>query len=176
MAKLYFYYADLVDGVKIMGQEMADPLTLKGKPKEMLRPTEPWEMSNGHVTEGPFILKHNDTYYLTYSGTGADSANYAIGYATSKSPLGPFKKYEKNPIVKRHGELYGPGHHCVVEGPDGNLWMLYHQKRAPERSFKRYLALDPLWFDEKGILHGKVTKGTDEPAPVKKATKVSQNQ
>ncbi|MFN7139026.1 MAG: glycoside hydrolase family 43 protein, partial [Limisphaerales bacterium] len=165
--KLYFYYVNLAGGFKIMAQEMADPLTLKGEPREVIRPTEPWEKINGEVTEGPFILKRKGIYYLMYSGTGADSPNYAIGYATSKSPLGPFVKYEKNPIVQRNGDLLGPGHHSVIEGPDKKLWMVYHQKRGTEISFKRYIAIDSIWFDKDGVIHAKVTKGTDEPAPVR---------
>ncbi len=164
--KLYFYYVDLLDGFNILVQEMKDPLTLKGEAKEVIRPTEPWEKVSGEVTEGPFILKRNGIYYLMYSGTGADSPNYGLGYATSKSPLGPFVKYKGNPVVQRTDTIYGPGHHAVIEGPDKKLWMIYHQKRTTETSFKRYLALDPLWFDENGVIHAKVTKGTDEPAPV----------
>lgn len=163
--KLYLYYADISNGFRIMGQEMRDPLTLIGKPVEVLKPTEPWEMASGHVTEGPFMLKHNDTYYLMYSGSGADSPHYAIGYATSSSPLGPFTKYEKNPIAKQTETVIGPGHHCVVTGPTGDLWMLYHQKWDANINFNRFLALDKIWFDDTGVLHARVTNGTAEPAP-----------
>ena len=110
----------------------------------------------------------------TYSGTGADSSNYGIGYATSKSPIGPFEKYAGNPIAHRgkspgaNGpEIYGPGHHCVVTGPDGKLWMIYHQKFEERTSYSRFLALDPIWFDDAGKLHARVTRGTEERAPTK---------
>jgi beta-xylosidase len=159
------YYVDLVGGFKIMAQRMSDPLTKIGEPKQMIHPTEPWEMKSGRVTEGPFMLKHNGTYYLMFSGTGADSPNYGIGYATSKSPMGPFVKYAGNPIAHRSDKIFGPGHHCVVEGPDKKLWMLYHQKIRDDISWPRFLALDPIWFDAKGILHARVSKGVDEPAP-----------
>jgi beta-xylosidase len=162
---LYLYYAELAGGFKIIVQPMADPLHKKGEPAVIIRPTEEWEKRSGEVTEGPFMLKHKGIYYLTYSGTGADSPNYGIGYATSKSPTGPFAKYSGNPIAHRGGEMLGPGHHCVVEGPDGKIWLVYHQKWNAERNFHRFLALDPLWFDEDGILHAKVSRGTDEPAP-----------
>ena len=56
------------------------------------------------------MLKHKGTYYLMYSGTGADSPNYGIGYATSKSPTGPFVKYAGNPIAHRGGD-------CARAGP-----------------------------------------------------------
>lgn len=181
--KLYLYYVEISHGFKILGQRMSDPLTKEGEPVELIHPTEPWEMISGHVTEGPFMVKHDGTYYLMYSGTGADSPNYGIGYATSKSPLGPFKKSADNPIAHRseapagqassgtHSEkaqpVYGPGHHCVVTGPDGKLWIIYHQKYDDGTNYQRFLALDPLWFDDAGNLHARVTRGTDEPAPVK---------
>src|SRR5262249_44455071 len=144
--RLYLYYAEIANGFKIFAQRMADPLTPEGNRVEVLHPTERWEMVSGHVTEGPFMLKHKGTYYLMYSVTGAASPNYGIGYATSKSPLGPFKKSAGNPIVHRgegtagqassgtrtsdargqetraqHEPIYGPGHHCVVTAPDGKL-------------------------------------------------------
>jgi iduronate 2-sulfatase len=163
--KLYFYYVDLVGGFKIRAQRMSDPLTLQGDPTVVIHPTELWEKVSGHVTEGPFVLKRNGTYYLMYSGTGADSPNYGIGYATSKSPLGPFEKFRGNPIVSRGGKVLGPGHHCVIEGPDKKLWNIYHQKWNDKTNFTRFLAIDPLWFDDAGVLHGKATRETDEPAP-----------
>jgi beta-xylosidase len=167
--KLYFYYVDISNGFRIMGQAMSDPLTLSGKPVELLRPTEAWEKASGHVTEGPFMLHRNGVYYLMYSGSGADSPQYAIGYATSRSPLGPFVKYEKNPIASRTDSVIGPGHHCVVETPDGDLWMIYHQKWNSKISFRRFLALDRMWFDRDGALHARVTNGTVEIAPAKKS-------
>ncbi len=163
--KYYLYYVDLFEGFKIRAQPMRDPLTKQGETTIVIRPTEAWEKISGHVTEGPFMLKRNGTYYLMFSGTGADSPNYGIGYATSKSPLGPFEKFKGNPIVQRGGKVLGPGHHCVIEGPDGKLWNVYHQKWDDKTNFNRFLAIDPIWFDEAGVMHGKATRETDEPAP-----------
>lgn len=161
----YLYYAELTGGFKIKVQPMKTPIEKKGDPIEVIRPTEEWEKISGDVTEGPFMLKRNGIYYLMYSGTGANSPNYGIGYATAKSPLGPFKKYEKNPIARRGEKVLGPGHHSVVEGPDGRLWMVYHQKASTNIGWDRFIAIDPLWFDENGVIHVKTTRGTDEPAP-----------
>jgi hypothetical protein len=52
-----------------------------------------------------------------------------------------------------------------VEGPDKKLWLVYHQKWDADKSFHRFLAIDPLWFDDEGVLHAKASRGTDEPAP-----------
>jgi xylan 1,4-beta-xylosidase len=163
--KFYLYYVHLAGGFKIMVQPMSDPLTMTGEARKVIQPTEAWEMISGEVTEGPFMLKHNGLCYLMYSGTGADSPNYGVGYATSRSPLGPFVKYAGNPIAHRGGSVLGPGHHCVIDGPDGRLWMVYHQKASTNKGWDRFLAIDPLWFDQSGVLHVRTTHGTDEPAP-----------
>ena len=144
---------------------MADPLTKKGERTEVIRPSVDWERTKGSVTEGPWMLKHDGIYYLMYSGSGADGPDYAIGYATAKSPIGPFTKYAGNPIAKRGNGVFGPGHHCVVTGPDGKLWMIYHQQNSEKIGWARFLAIDPLWFDEQGVIHARTTRGTDEKAP-----------
>jgi len=100
-----------------------------------------------------------------YSGSGANRPDYAIGYATASSPMGPFTKYRGNPIAKQGNGVFGPGHHCVVTGPDGKLWMVYHQQNSARIGWARFLAIDPLWFDEQGVIHVKTTRGTDQPAP-----------
>jgi beta-xylosidase len=163
---MYLYYADLSgEGFfnRIALQPMADPLTPKGQSSILFEPTEEWERHNGRVNEGPWMLKHKGVYYLMYSGSGADGPSYGVGYATSSSPLGPFTKYKGNPIARQGNGVFGPGHHCVVPGPDGRLWMVYHQQNNEQRGWKRFLAIDPLWFDEQGVIHVKTTRGTDEP-------------
>ncbi len=163
--RLYLYYVDLSQGFRIMGRAMADPRRPAGEPVELIRPTEPWETAHGRVTEGPFVLRRGATYYLMYSGSGADSPHYAIGFATSASPLGPFRKHPGNPIARSGHGVIAPGHHCVVRGPDGGWWMVYHQKFDDRINFRRFIALDPLWFDADGSIRVEVTRGIDRPAP-----------
>jgi hypothetical protein len=43
--------------------------------------------------------------------------------------------------------------------------MLYHQKATEKDDWNRFIALDPLWFDQAGVIHVKVTRGTEEEAP-----------
>lgn len=160
---LYLYYVDLADGFKIMVQRMDGPLKKSGEPREVIRPTADWEQKKGAVTEGPWMLKRGGVYYLMYSGSGADGPDYAIGYATSKSPLGPFEKHPGNPIAHRGNGVFGPGHHCVIAGPDERLWMVYHQQNSEKTGWERFLALDPLWFDKDGVIHTRTTRGTEEP-------------
>ena len=78
---------------------------------------------------------------------------------------GPFAKCAGNPIAHRGGKVLGPGHHCVIKGPDQKLWLVHHRKWTDDKSFQRFLAIDPLWFDEQGVMHAKVSCGIDQPAP-----------
>lgn len=162
---LYLYYVEIEGGFKIKVQPMADPLTKRGEPTEVIRPTAGWERKKGSVTEGPWMLKRKDIYYLMYSGSGADGPDYAIGYATAQSPLGPFTKHPGNPIAHRGNGVFGPGHHSVIAAPNGKLWMVYHQQNSEQIGWRRFLAIDPLWFDDAGVIHVKTTRGMDEPAP-----------
>jgi len=162
--KLYLYYVQL-PGFRIHVQRMKTPLQKAGKPIGIIRPTEPWEKKRGAVTEGPWMLKHNKTYYLMYSGTGANSLDYAVGYATSRSPTGPFVKHPGNPIIKRGSGALGPGHGCAVKDAKGKLWHVYHQQKDGTKPWNRFICIDPLWFDAKGVLHGKATRGAPQPAP-----------
>jgi len=147
---------------------MENPLHKKGESAPIISPQEPWECSHGFVVEAPWMIKRNSAYYLMYSGSGADGPDYAVGYATADSPLGPFVKYPGNPIAKRTETAIGPGHHCVVEGPCGGLWMVYHQKENADINFNRFIAIDPIWFDKDGVIHANVSRSTKQPAPCNK--------
>jgi xylan 1,4-beta-xylosidase len=161
--KLYLYFVQL-PGFRITVQPMAGPSEPAGERKEILRPESEWEKRAGHVTEGPWMIKRQGRYYLLYSGSGADTPDYAVGYATADHPLGPFKRAPHNPIVSRSEGLFGPGHGCAIQDPEGRWWHVYHQKRTARVEWDRFIALDPLWFDEAGNLHGRATRGTPQPA------------
>jgi beta-xylosidase len=162
--KFYLYYVEY-PGFRIHVQPMASPVQKKGAPDLIIHATESWERKTAVLTEAPWMLKHNGLYFLLYSAGGADSQDYAIGYATSTNPLGPFTKYPGNPIMQKGGNIYGPGHCSVIKAPDGKLWMVYHQQKNSTRGWNRIICLDPVWFDDKGTLHVKATRGVSQPAP-----------
>ncbi|WEG12832.1 glycoside hydrolase family 43 protein [Pullulanibacillus sp. KACC 23026] len=158
----YLYYVkdcseNIIDGnhvSQIYAQKMNDNLTkVLGEPKLLLQPDQDWEGLNGDYqwNEGPYMLKHDNKYYLMYSANYFASSDYAIGYAVSDSPMGPFKKAEENPILKKdlkHG-ISGPGHNSVTVGPDGKtLYIVYHTHTDPNNpSGDRQLNIDRLYFD-----------------------------
>jgi len=64
---------------------------------------------------------------LFYSANHYRSVDYAVGYAVANSPVGPWVKHDRSPILHRSivGEN-GPGHGDVFRGPEGKLFYVYH--------------------------------------------------
>lgn len=163
--QLFLYYSEsnpipeyiFVDGLRnaLFVQPMQSPLETTGMPVELLR-AEGWERFLGIVgiIEAPWMLKRKGVYYLMYSGNAASSVHYAVGYATSFSPMGPFTRFEGNPILAQSEGILGPGHHSVVEAPDGRLVMVYHQKTTREFRWldfgDRVICADLMGFDSEG--------------------------
>lgn len=159
----YFYYVkdnyeNIVDGnniSQIYVQEMSeDLLDLVGEPELLLEPDQEWEDPTGDFqwNEGPFVLKHEGLYYLMYSANFFGGENYAIGYARSTSPMGPFEKSEENPILSSdlEQEVSGPGHNSVTVGLDNEtLYAVYHIHTDSENpSGDRRPAIDRLFFED----------------------------
>jgi len=150
---LYIYCTTYIPLSSIRVSRMIDPVTVVGDWTVLIKPKLlSWETT---VCEGPWMLKRGGIYYLMYSGSGANLPIYAIGYATSTSPMGPFTKYEGNPIlhVDWAHEFYGPGHNSVVADEDGRLWMFYHTKVAPDIGWERVVRKNRVAFDDEGNLY-----------------------
>ena len=149
--KIYLYYTSWYDGrtYGIWGVEMeSDCITPKWDTEKLIiRADKPWESSlnMGGVVEAPFMMKKDGVYYLIYSGSNYQ-ADYAVGYATSDSPLGKFQKSENSPILYRTNDVRGPGHCSIVETPDGRLFMVYHVHSSETSVHPRNVAIDPVRF------------------------------
>jgi beta-xylosidase len=163
--KYYLYYVKLPAFI-IFVQPIESLIKKQGNPVQLISPTEKWERRHTPLTEAPWMLKHRGVYYLLYSASGANTMEYAIGYATANSPLGPFTKYAGNPVIKKGDGIFGPGHVSITKDLNGTLWMVYHQQTGRTIGWNRIICIDPVWFDDKGVLHGKATRGTPQPAPV----------
>lgn len=108
----------------------------------------------GGWTEGPYILKRQGTYYLTYTGNHVASDAYRIAYATADSFEDGFNSAftaaPNNPIaLETETELKGIGHSSTVMGPDmDSYYLIYHYLNSsggPNRS----LGIDRLIFNGK---------------------------
>ena len=85
----------------------------------------------GGINEGPFMLKHDGKYYLTYSQDGYTSRYYSVWQAVSDSPFGPFEKIDKADGGMVLGASYendfmtGTAHHSFIRTGD-EYFILYH--------------------------------------------------
>ncbi len=143
--RMYLYYSrdcseNVVDGhhvSQIYVVEMEDYTHLKEGAEhiQLLTPEQNWELLNNaeyQWNEGPDMLKHNGIYYLFYSGGFYGNSSYSLGYATSESPLGPFVKYEGNPIMRSTENASGTGNNSFFHTLDGKeLFNAYHTHTIP---------------------------------------------
>ncbi|WP_418895182.1 glycoside hydrolase family 43 protein [Limibacterium fermenti] len=148
-----------------------------GEPQLMLRPPvsmsdtqAEWESRsvtskevNRRWTEGSFLFKKDDTYYMMYSANFFGGQNYAVGYATAKHPLGPFEKSADNPVLEKNtthgGSVTGTGHNMVLDLPDGKMLCVYHG-RTQATGDSRVVFIDKMEIDDNGrlIVHGPTTE------------------
>ncbi|WP_027137580.1 family 43 glycosylhydrolase [Gaetbulibacter saemankumensis] len=104
--------------------------------------------------EGPWMMKHGDTYYLEYGAPGTQWNVYADGVYTSKSPLGPFEYAPYNPIsYKPGGFLKGSGHGSTVKDNHGNYWHYSTMAISVNFKFERRIGMYPAGFEENGQMY-----------------------
>lgn len=120
-----------------------------GTLKQCLTCTEPWESTANYVSdpimEGPTVIKRDGIYYLFYSANHFMNIDYAVGYAISSSPTGPWTKYAGNPIIHRSivGEN-GSGHGDVFAGVQGDWYYVYHVHHSDSVVSPRKTRIVPL--------------------------------
>lgn len=116
----------------IWAQQMNEERTaLTGEKKELFRNDAPWE---GNLVEGVSIMRHGQYYYAFYAAAACcgRACTYGTGIARAKNLLGPWEKYEKNPVITNDNVWQCPGHGTPVE-KDGRHYLLYHAyKKGPD--------------------------------------------
>ncbi len=100
----------------------------EGNPILDLGPEEAWD--NRWVACAAILKEKGDKYYMFYSG------NFKHGLAYASGPLGPWKKYEGNPILAKKGGSY-LGNVFKVD----NKYYMYEQN--PVNNWKKPLAYSP---------------------------------
>ena len=158
----YLYYVRFDNGNVLYVAKMSDDLTSLDEEHEtfLFRADKEWELHDCEVVEGPFVLKRNGTYFLTYSANHTRSPYYAVGYATSDFPTGPFTKYENNPILHKTDKVHGVGHHSLFYKADGKtLVCVYHRHFSTSQFTPRQTCIDRAEFVEQDgkeilVVHG----------------------
>lgn len=141
---------------------IGQPVLLLQPPTKMTDKQAEWESRsvtskevNRRWTEGSYLIKKNDTYYIMYSANFFGGKNYAVGYATSKSPLGPFVKAANNPVLQKNidsgGDVTGTGHNMVLELPNGQMYCVYHG-RTNKTGDERVVFIDKMEITKDSLL------------------------
>ena len=158
--KPYLYFpGHSTEGIYVVPLNPKDPTHFAAAPKHLFGfdPSKKWERwgerneySDIAWIEGPWTFKRNGVYYIEYSASGTQWLSYASGIYSAKSPLGPFTYSPRNPLLRKTtGIVTGPGHGCVVQGPDGNWWVFYTIVLANPPGGRR-IGMDPIAFDAGG--------------------------
>jgi len=116
------------------------------------------------LVEASWMLRHDDFYYLFYSGDNCcgPDAEYGVMVARSDSATGPFETLEEakgvphSLILFKNDRWLAPGHNCIVEDEAGQVWIVYHaidvnrprQTQDDEINSRRILLIDRVeWHD-----------------------------
>ncbi|MCF0196412.1 MAG: family 43 glycosylhydrolase [Bacteroidaceae bacterium] len=147
---VYLYYVRL-DGsnslyVAKMKEDMSDIST---DPTFCLRATDnTWEHTKNYttykVTEGPTVIKDGGYYFLLYSCNDYHDIDYAVGYAYSKSPTGPWTKVNR-PFLSRHNTgMNGSGHGDLFQDGEGQWYYVFHVHASNSDVGNRRTAVVPI--------------------------------
>lgn len=127
--KLYLIWKEDGNSVNkptpIWAMELSEDRTkLLGEKVELFRNDVEWE---ANLVEGVSMLKRGEYYYAFYAGAGCcgRECTYGVGVARAKNLLGPWEKYEKNPLLKTNDEWKCPGHGTPIEH-NGKFYFLFH--------------------------------------------------
>ncbi len=144
----YLYFDRFNDGLNIWVAELEkDLITIKKESlKKVIHVSQKWEEVWPRVNEAPFVIKHKNYYYLTYSANSYESPFYGVGYAISSSPLGPWKKYEGNPILQKPQDLVGVGHSHFFTDKEGQLRIVFHAHKDRENIHPRGMYISKVKF------------------------------
>jgi xylan 1,4-beta-xylosidase len=152
--KKYLYHVRLGGGNKIFVAEMADDFSAI-KPEtlhECITATEPWENtanSKWPVTEGPTVIKHKNLYYLFYTANDFRNPDYAMGYAVSNSPSGPWRKSTGSPILtKKEIGINGPGHGDMIITKNKKMFFVFHTHNSNTLVSPRRTAMIEIKFSK----------------------------
>jgi arabinan endo-1,5-alpha-L-arabinosidase len=133
------------------------------------------------LVEAAWVIRHDDFFYLFYSGDNCcgPDAEYGVMVARSRSATGPFETLEQAKGVPHSLMLFkserwlAPGHNCIVRDNAGEDWIVYHaidvdrprQTQDDEINSRRILLIDKIhWRD--GWPHVGTPSATPQLVPV----------
>lgn len=146
----YMYYVRFDGGNTLYVCELTDDFTSikDGTVKKCLGAELDWEWrrnyNDGRITEGPSVFKDGEYYYLLYSANTYQDIDYAVGYAYSKSPKGPWTKLD-HPFLSRHNiGINGTGHGDLFKDENGQWYYVFHVHASNTQVQTRRTAIVPI--------------------------------
>ncbi|MFD9702100.1 glycoside hydrolase family 43 protein [Lentzea sp. NPDC059081] len=111
------------------------------------------EITPANFTEGSQMFKKDGKYYFMWSEDGWTGPNYAVSYAISDSPTGPFTKISRV-LAQDAAVARGSGHNSVVNVPGTDIWYILYHRRPLSRSGAndRQLSYDRMTFNADGTI------------------------
>jgi GH43 family beta-xylosidase len=142
---------------------IGEPVLLLQPPTKMDDPQTEWEsrsVTAGEVnrrwTEGSFAFEHNGKIYMMYSANFFGGEHYAVGYAVSDNPLGPFVKAQNNPVLEKNtnkgGDDTGTGHNMVFWSKENQKMYCVYHGRTQKTGDERVVFIDEMRIDDQGLL------------------------
>jgi hypothetical protein len=111
-------------------------------------------------TEGAFMTKYNNKYYLQYGAPGTEFSGYADGVYVGKSPLGPFEYQPHNPFsYKPGGFARGAGHGATYQDANKQYWHVSTIGICTKNNFERRLGIWPAGFDQDDVMYSNTAYG-----------------
>ena len=105
-------------------------------------------------TEGAWMTKHNNKYYLQYGAPGTEYNVYANGTYVGSSPLGPWEYAPYNPIAYHPGGYaVGCGHGNTFQDKWGNYWNTGTSWIGLVWGMERRMVMHPAGFDKTDQLY-----------------------
>ena len=119
---------------------------------------------NSVYTEGPWIHKRNNKYYMLYASHGTAQGE-KISYSTSDSPTGP---WTWGGIIMEPGQGNAFTNHCGIIDFKGRSFFFYHnQKNASGGGYSRSTAIEEFTWNEDGTIPSLKTTDNGVVKPVK---------
>lgn len=156
--KIYLYHVRLQNGNRIFVEKLTENLLVKENTlaeclsaAENVQPWENTQPASWTVSEGPAVVKRGRLYYLFYSANDFRNPDYAMGYATAASPMGPWTKATGNPVISRQLlGINGTGHGDLLPTGNGKLFYVFHTHFSNTKVGWRKTALIELVFAADG--------------------------
>jgi arabinan endo-1,5-alpha-L-arabinosidase len=162
--KRFLYWGSGFQPIKV--EELADDgmsFAPDSKPVDIIWPN-PVKGAFPRLVEAAWAMRHEDFYYLFYSGDNCcgPHAEYGVMVARADNPTGPFETLEQARGVPHSLMLFkserwlAPGHNAIVTDKAGDVWIIYHaidvnrprQRQEDEINSRRILLIDRIeWRD-----------------------------